>query len=132
MNPAMMGGGMSEQDQMLMEYLMEQGAMQPEVQNIARRREMIDQLRQQSQVPQGVMNAGGRGYQPARSPLEMLAPAIGQGLASYKERGANDASKALQTRKLAGIDRMRSRMGGGRGAQFPQQPMPGEDTQPLL
>ena len=131
MNPANMGaGGMSLQDEMLMEYLMEQGAMQPEVQDIARRREMIDQLRQQSQVPQGTMNAGRA--QVARSPLEMLAPAIGQGIASYKERGVNTASKGLQDKKLGSLRSMQSRMGQRGQPAMPMRPMPGEDTQPLL
>jgi hypothetical protein len=126
-----MGGG--GQDDMLLQYLMEMGAMQPEQENIARKRMMVDALRQQSQVPQGVTNQGGRGYQPARSPLEsIVAPAMGQGLASYQEGGANAASQALKMQRMQALQRMRGGMGGGMGGmQFPQQPMPGEDTQPF-
>lgn len=129
MNPGQMN---PSQDELLMEYLLEMGALQPEEQQLGRQRSMIDALRQQSQVPTATMNAGGRGYQPARSPLEMLAPAIGQGLASYKERGVDTAAKALKDRRIGALGNIRSRVGAGSAAQFPTRPLPGEDTQPLL
>lgn len=123
------GGGGDNYD-ILTDYLMEQGALQPELQGIERRRAMIDQLRGASQVPTETRNAGRLTV--ARSPLEMLAPVLGQGLAAYKEKGVDADAAALQQKKLAGISSVRDRMyGKKKGGAFPVRPMPGEDTQPL-
>jgi hypothetical protein len=124
----LMGGG--EQDNLLLEYLMEMGALQPEQQGLDRQRMMVEALRGQSQIPQGTLNPGGR-LRPAQSPLAMIAPLIGQGVAGYQERGINQSEKALKTQRTDALGRLRSKLGGGaQTAAFPQQPMPGEDTQP--
>lgn len=125
----LMGGG--EQDNMLLEYLMEMGALQPEQQGLDRQRQMVEGLRGQSQIPQQPLNQGGR-LRPAQSPLAMIAPLVGQGVAAYGERGVNAAEKALKLQRMDALGRMRTRLGGGSGmAAFPQRPMPGEDD-PLL
>ena len=102
--------GSEEQDRMLMEYLIEIGALAPEQAGISRQQAMVDQLRGQSQVPtEARMTPRSRGgtLVTARSPLEMLAPAIGQGVASYKERGIGEQEKALKGKRLGALERFR-------------------------
>lgn len=122
--------GSSSQDQLLMEYLMQIGALQPQQADIGRQRAMVEQLRGASQVPTDVRQAGR--VATARHPLEMLAPAIGQGVASYREQQANTAQDALQRQRQQVMQNIFSRFGGGGVPQqtagmFPQRPMPGED-----
>jgi hypothetical protein len=105
-----MGAGM--QDDMMLDYLLEMGALTPEQEQVMRQRSMVDQLRASSQVPTDTRNAGRA--QVARHPLEMLAPVVGQGIASWKEKKADTAAKALQDKKLAGIQGMRSRWAIGK------------------
>ena len=97
----LMGGG--EQDNLLLEYLMEMGALQPEQQGLDRQRQMVEGLRGQSQIPQQPLNQGGR-LRPAQSPLAMIAPLIGQGVAAYGERGVNAAEKALKLSAWTPLD----------------------------
>ena len=100
MNPADMSGDAGgSQDDMLLQYLMEMGALKPQEMEIARQRQMVDALRGQSQIPTDVRNAGGRGYQTARHPLEMLAPVMGQIGASMKEGTANKMQGDYQNQR---------------------------------
>lgn len=104
-----MNGGQSGQDDLMLEYLLEMGALSPEQEEIARQRSMVDQLRS---APQPGMRNAGRAVV-AANPLEHIAGVVGQGLASYKENKANAAGKGLQDKRLQGIARMRQRMGQG-------------------
>jgi len=104
-----MNTGQSGQDDLMLEYLLEMGALSPEQEEIARQRSLVDQLRS---TPQPGMRNAGR-VTVAANPLEHIAGVAGQGLASWKENKANAAGKALQDKRLAGIDRMRKRMGQG-------------------
>jgi hypothetical protein len=101
----------------MLEYLLEMGALAPEEEDLARQRALVDQLRS---TPQPGMRNAGR-VMVAANPLEHVAGVLGQGLASYKEQGANTASKALQDKRLQGISRMRNRFGAGGGAGGLQQ-----------
>jgi hypothetical protein len=112
MNPADMSGdaaGGGSQDDMLLQYLMEMGALKPQEMEIARQRQMVDALRGQSQVPTGALNQGGRGFTPARSPLETLAPVMGQIGASLKERDANKMQGDYQTQRSGILRNMLAR-----------------------
>jgi hypothetical protein len=91
-------GEMTEQDRLMLEYLMGAGAMVPEQQNIERQRAMLGRLRQQSQSPQGEYTQTG-----ARTPgiyvrphaLQNLASLVGQGVAGYGENQLNKRSTEI-------------------------------------
>jgi hypothetical protein len=91
-------GEMSEQDRLMLEYLMGAGAQQPEMQNIERQRLMLGRLRQQSQVPQGDYTQTGAGT-PAiyvrPHALQNLAGVLGQGVAGYGENMLNQRSTEM-------------------------------------
>jgi hypothetical protein len=126
MNQGQNGMGM---DEAMLDYMLEMGALTPEQEAVARQRKIVDELRGMSQQPRDGRQVG-RVYV-ASNPLEHIAGAVGQGLASYKERGANAAAKGLQDKKLAGIKGMRDRWAAQRAPKmptaFPQRPLPGED-----
>jgi hypothetical protein len=91
-------GEMTEQDRLMLEYLMGAGAMMPEQQNIERQRMMLGRLRQQSQVPQGDYTPGAAGapsiyVQP--HVLQNLAALVGQGVAGYGENQLNKRATKL-------------------------------------
>lgn len=121
-----MGAGM--QDDMMLDYLLEMGALSPEQEQVMRQRKMIDELRGASQVPTETRNAGR--LQVARHPLEMIAPVLGQGIASWKERGADAAAKGLQDKRLAGIKSMRDRWGLNKAAAAAGGAMPNAGAAP--
>jgi hypothetical protein len=113
-------------DEAMLDYMLEMGALTPEQEAVARQRKLVDELRGMSQ-PRTDGRQIGKVYI-ANNPLEHIAGAVGQGLASYKERGANAAAKGLQDKKLAGIKGMRDRWAMKRAPlAFPQRPLPGED-----
>ena|SRR5580765_2989508 len=104
------GGGTSQQmDDSLLQYLVEMGALQPQQLEIARQRKLAEGLRGQSQIPTDVRNAGGRGYQPARSPLEMIAPVMGQIGAGMKERAAEKGEDAYKKARMGVLDKLLSK-----------------------
>ena len=89
---------MNEQDRLMLEYMMSQGAQQPEMQNIERQRMMLGRLRQQTQVPQGDYTQTGAGtpsiyVQPHA--LQNLAGILGQGVAGYGENQLNQRSTEI-------------------------------------
>jgi hypothetical protein len=106
MNQGQMGQSM---DPMMLDYLLEMGALTPEQEQLARQRQMVQGLRDSSSMEnvRDTRNAGRA--QVARSPLEMLAPAIGQGLAAYKDKGLDTQAAALKQKRLEGIKALRSR-----------------------
>lgn len=91
-------GEMSEQDQLMLEYLMNAGAQVPEMQAMERQRAMLGRLRQQSQVPQGDYTQTGAGtpaiyVQPHA--LQNLAGVLGAGLTGYGENKLNQRSTEI-------------------------------------
>lgn len=91
-------GEMSEQDRLMLEYMMSQGAQQPEMQNIERQRMMLGRLRQQAQMPQGDYTPGGAGAPPIYvrpHALQNLAGVLGQGVAGYGENMLNKRSTEI-------------------------------------
>lgn len=99
-------------DEAMLDYMLEMGALSPEQEAVARKRKMVDELRGMSQQPRDGRQVGN--VYVASNPLEHLAGVAGQGLASWKERGADAAAKGLQDKKLGGIKAMRDRWGMGK------------------
>jgi hypothetical protein len=121
-----MQAGNSGQDDLMLEYLLEMGALSPQEAEIARQRKMVEGLREMSQVPTEARNAGR--LMVARSPLEMLAPAVGQFAASYKEGQANKMNDSYKQARLGAFDRLRSKGKQATGSSaFTKRPMPGEN-----
>ena len=89
---------MNEQDQMMLEYMMSQGAQVPEQDQIKRQQMMLARLRQHSQMPQGEYTQTGGG-QPAiyvaPNPLQNLASIVGQGVTGYGENELNKRSTEM-------------------------------------
>lgn len=101
-----------DQNQMMLEYLMSMGALQPEQDDIARQRQMADQLRQGAQTPQ--MRQSGR-VNVAANPLEFLA-SVGSGYgAQQMDKQADAANKAYRGKRMDQLGRMRDRFYGGQG-----------------
>jgi hypothetical protein len=89
---------MSEQDRLMLEYLMNTGAQVPEQQNIDRQRVMLARLRQQTQVPQGDYTQTGAGTPAiyvAPNALQNLAGIVGQGVTGYGENVLNKRSTEI-------------------------------------
>jgi hypothetical protein len=102
-----------DQNQMMMDYLLEMGAMQPEQEELARKRAMVDQLRGMSQrSPE--MRGNGR-MQVAANPLEFL----NQGLQGYAAKTMGDKAdvtgREQKQRRLEALGNMRKQW-------MPQQP----------
>ncbi len=94
-----------DQNQMMMDYLLEMGAMQPEQEELARKRATVDALRGMSQQSPG-MRGNGR-MQIAANPLEFLNQGL-QGYAAKQMGGEADATgKALKQRRLDSLGAMR-------------------------
>jgi len=109
-----------DQNQMMLEYLMEMGAMQPQQDAIAQKRALVDMLRQQGARPPGVSTTpgggGGRGVydqpqiQQAASPLANLAPVAQQGLATYQDQQANQMQDQYGAQRRAALAALQARM----------------------
>ena len=96
-----------DQNQMMLEYLMEMGAMQPEQEAIARKQAMVNQLRQAGQMPG--MRAHGR-INTAAHPLEMLGAMANQGVGEYQNRQANQMQDQYGARRRAALGGLQARM----------------------
>ena len=89
-----------DQNQMMLEYLMQMGAMQPEQEAIGRQREMANQLRQGGQTPG--MRGNGR-MQHAANPLEFLS-AVGSNYgALQKDKQANTMQDAYKQKRMGAL-----------------------------
>lgn len=108
---------MNDQNQMMFDYLLQMGAMQPQQKEMERKQAMIDALRKQSMTsPQGQMI--GRHYV-APSFTEHLAN-LGQGYMAAKGQGTQDAAmKQMNEAQRALLEKMRN----DRMQQQLQQPM---------
>lgn len=112
MNPSQMSGGLSMQDQAMLDYLLEMGALEGDQQGIDRQRLTAKMLRGASPTPEG--RQAGRVYT-AANPLEHVASTLGQGLASYTEGQANTAADVLKKKRMGALGSMRDRWGLGGG-----------------
>jgi hypothetical protein len=115
---------MNDQNQMMFDYLLQMGAMQPQQKELERKQAMIDALRKQSMTsPEGQMI--GRHYV-APSWTEHLAT-LGQGYMAAKGQGTQDAAmkKMNETQRQDLID-LRNRQ----KQQQMQQQMPPMQSDP--
>jgi hypothetical protein len=107
---------MSEQDRLMLEYLMGVGAQVPAQQDIERQRMMLGRLRQQSQVPQGDYTQTGAGTPSiyvAPHALQNLAGVLGQGVAGYGENLLNKRSTEIGQGNVNKFADMVKRLRGG-------------------
>ncbi len=96
-----------DQDQMMLDYLMEMGALQPEQEAIMRQREMANQLRQGAQMP-GMRQTGRVAV--AANPLEFLS-SVGSGYGAIKQdQQADAAAKAYKDKRMGALEGLRGRM----------------------
>lgn len=110
-------------DQLLMEYLMQQGAAQPAQQKIAQQRALAQQLRQGGAAPgmRSSRSSVGGTMDTAAHPLEMLGSLANTAAGTYTGMQADagqEAAQALQGKQLA---ELRDRM-------YPKQPV---EPQPM-
>ena len=108
-----------DQDRMMLEYLMEMGAMAPEQEGINRQRAMVEQLRQRGGMP-GMRDSGRMVH--AANPLEFLSSVANTGLGEYKNRQADAAQDAYGAKRRAALAALQQRMAGTPTMGQPPQP----------
>jgi hypothetical protein len=90
------GNEMTDQESMMLDYLMNQGGVNQQQQSMQRKQQMIELLRKSTQMPEGSMTQTGQGTPSLYvrpNPLQNLASIAGQGLAGYQQgqvMGAQD------------------------------------------
>jgi hypothetical protein len=97
----------NQDDQDLMDYLLELGALTPQQEQAMRQQKQVELLRQGSGVPD--MRQAGR-VSVAANPLEFLNSAARTGAAEYKQGQANqtmDAYGAARRKALEGLQQRR-------------------------
>ncbi len=118
-----------DRDQMLMEYLMQQGAAQPEQQKIAQQRATANLLRQGGMQAPGMRSSRastGGTMDTAPHPLEMLGQLAQAGAGAYTGMQADAASQAAQALQGQQLADLRKRMYGAAQTQGEAQlPMGG-------
>tara|TARA_R110000868_G_C10890886_1_gene763582 strand:- start:1224 stop:1586 length:363 start_codon:yes stop_codon:yes gene_type:complete len=104
-----------DQNEMMLDYLMQMGEMQPQQQAIQRKQGLVDRLRQGgSQMPG--MRGGGHGFQTAANPLEFLAPVAQSYLAQKGEGELGQMSDAYGRDRRGALAALRTkRMPNGPG-----------------
>ena len=109
-------------DDLMFQYLLQMGAMQPEQQDLRRKQAMIDALRSNAmQAPQGQMV--GKHYVPPS--LTQYAAQLGQGyMAGQAQNQQNQAAQRSTDQQQMLLDRLRrQRMGMGQpGQSMPYDP----------
>lgn len=127
----------NEQDRMLLDYLMNEGAAQPEQAALQRRQARTDRLRQMGQAaPGGVMRGAGRqpGLYDGPSGLETAVGAATGVLGEYqqadidKQQGASDAARQDRLKELLARYRAKqaaSQMPSSQGMNWAGEPYTG-------
>ena len=110
-----------DQDQMMLDYLMEMGALQPQQDALTHQRGMANQLRQQGAQAPGMRDSGRMMH--AAHPLEFLSQMANTGAGVYKDQQANQMQDKLGADKRAALAGMRARM-------QPQQQQQQQPVQP--
>lgn len=100
-------------DDLLFEYLLQMGGMQPEQQDIKRKQAMVDALRQSAMnVPQGQMI--GKHYVPPS--LTQYAAQLGQGFMAGRDQSAVDQQmRAMNAQQRKMLEDLRKRKSGQSG-----------------
>jgi hypothetical protein len=83
-----------QNEQMLLNYMMQQGGNNAADQSIARKQALVNQLRQTSQMPDMIQGGGARTIRAAH-PLSAVANVAGNVLAGVKQRGVDTAQENL-------------------------------------
>jgi hypothetical protein len=108
-----------DQNEMMLEYLMQMGEMQPEQQAIERQRALVAQMRQGGQMP-GMRDSGRMIH--AAHPLEFLG-SLGSNFMAQQGQGKMEGMEdAYGKRRRGALGDLRGRMGSG-GQRIPGTPM---------
>lgn len=104
-------------DDLMFEYLLQMGAMQPEQQELKRKQSMVDALRQASmQSPQGQMI--GKHY--VAPSLTQYAAQLGQGyMAGKGQQGVDTDMRGFNDRQRQMLEELRRRRMAGQAAPTP-------------
>lgn len=102
-------GGMGEYDQVMLEHLLEMGALTPEQQAIERQRKMAEQLRAGGAMPE--MRQAGR-VSVAAHPLEALNAGLSGALGAYQGGLADRRAGALDKARTDAFGRFAGRARG--------------------
>lgn len=102
-------------DDMMLQYLMESGAMRPEDDRLKRKQQMIDMLREQAMQPQRGQMAG----QVYVAPIGQAIGQIGQAYAAQQgQKGVDAGAQTQNDKQRMMIEMLRKKMqGGGMGMQ---------------
>lgn len=114
-------------DQMLMEYLMQQGAAVPGQQKVAQQRALAQQLRQggmQTPAMRSSRSSVGGSMDTAAHPLEMLGQLAQAGAGAYTGMQADASAADQQALQGQQLEALRARMAASQQPQ-PPQPMSG-------
>lgn len=98
-------------DDAMLQYLIEMGAIQQQDAGLQRRQAMIESLRNRPQADTGLQQAGR--VTVAASPFAHLANAFNQGQAGYMQRQVGTEQDALGQSRLKMLERLRAGMMGG-------------------
>lgn len=108
-----------DQNQMMLEYLLEMGALQPEQEKADRMMKQAQMLREQGMQQPG-MQAAGRVHV-AANPLQFLNTALQSGLGTYGQKQAETGMDVYGQKRREALANLRQRM----QAQQPQSQQPG-------
>ena len=104
------------QNEMMLDYLMQMGEMQPQQQAIQRKQGLVDRLRHDGSQMPGMRGGGGHGFQTAANPLEFLAPVAQSYLAQKGEGEVAQMSDAYGRDRRGALAALRTkRMPNGPG-----------------
>jgi len=81
-----------QNEEMLLKYMMQQGAHSAADQSIAKKQALLNQLRQTSELPGMIQGGGARTIQAAH-PLSAIANVAGQVMGAQQQRGLNDQTQ---------------------------------------
>lgn len=85
---------MAGNEDLIMQYLMQQGGINQQQQGLAKKQAMLNQLRQGSAMPDMIQGGGARTIK-AASPLSALADAGGKLIGAYKQKGLDTQADNL-------------------------------------
>jgi hypothetical protein len=117
-----------DQNEMMLEYLMQMGEMQPEQAAIQRQQALVEQLRGGGRMPE--MRSSGR-MMHAANPLEFLNSVGSNYLAKKGQTKMQGMEDAYGKKRRGALGDLRGRMGGGgqqNTAVFPYDPYDGQQT----
>jgi hypothetical protein len=106
---------MAGNEDLIMQYLMQQGGANQANMSIAKKQALLNQLRQQTQMP-GMIQGGGARTVRAAHPLSMLADVGGQLAGGYEQKGLDTQSNDLMTTSRNQLADLQKLIAARRGA----------------